>query len=193
MLDFSSDSSTEINVFTNVQWIKEKYNGSYFKFLEDPEGCDICIVNSGYELMNAQCLRINIDRYEDGADVLIPECYMEAYLDLLQKFNPDICGIGMADIMDVMNASRGSLVEYMKMDIVSDNEIEHIDEFRKILKGGACSGSAVLFVSQKDYEKLNNFSGALEELYENLEIIMFTPSGKDYKLDNHVEVFVFKR
>lgn len=192
MLDFTVDSPMKINVFTNIQWIKEKYKESYFKFLESPEESDICIVDSRYESNNVSGLKINIDKCDDEADAFIPENYIEAYLDLLQKFDPDICSIGMADITDIMGAAKGTLVEYMKIDITSDNELEYISEFNKSLKGGAFKGSAVLFVSEKDYVKLNNYGNVLEELYENIDIVMFAPSGKNKDSGRYAEVFIFK-
>jgi len=64
LLDFTVDYCEGIRVFTNVEYIKEKYNNRYFKFEERCEESDIFIVDINYILRDDSKVNINIDKYD---------------------------------------------------------------------------------------------------------------------------------
>jgi len=192
LLDFTMDYFEGIRVFTNVEYIKEKYSNSGFEFVEECEKSDISIVDSNYILKDDSKFKINIDKYDSHANAFISKHHITDYLDLLEKFNPNVCGIGMADIEDVKLATKGVLTEHIILEITSDDELENIAEFKKNLKGGNFKGSAILFLSVKDYSKLNSYREVIVKLYENIDIVLFTPSKKEETEEKYVELFIFK-
>jgi len=192
LLDFTVDYFEGIRVFTNVEYIKEKYINSCFEFVEEYEKSDICIVDSNYILKDDSKFKINIDKYDSHANAFISNHHITDYLDLLEKFNPNVCGIGMADIEDVKLSTKGILTEHIIFKITSDDELENIAEFKKNLKGGNFKGSAILFLSVKDYSKLNRYGEVLVKLYGNIDIVLFTPSKKEETEEKYVEIFIFK-
>jgi hypothetical protein len=98
----------------------------------------------------------------------------------------------MADIADVKLATKGILTEHIILEITSDDELENIAEFKKNLKGENFKGSAILFLSIKDYSKLNGYGEVIVKLYGNLDIVLFTPSKKEETEEKYVELFIFK-
>lgn len=193
MLDFAVDYCFAIKVFTNVEWVKEKYKNSCFEFVGDCKDSDICILDSNYKVNEESKFIINIEKFNDGVDAFISQCYIEAYLNLIEKFDPDVCGIGMADFSDIRAVTKGSLIEYLKLNIVSDDEMKYISDFKNKIKGASFEGSTILFISQTDLLKLHNYSKVIEELYRNMDIVILMPSIKNIEIGKYVELFVFKK
>lgn len=79
-------------------------------------------MDCNYILEDDSKFKINIDEYDLHANVFISKHHIKAYLNLMEKFNQNVCGIGMADIEDVKLATKGILTEHIMLKIVSDDE-----------------------------------------------------------------------
>lgn len=87
-----------IRIFTNVDFIKEKYNNDYFEFVEDFDESDIAILDNNYVFKGYSNLKINIEKLDFNVDAFINKNYIIPYLNLLKKFDLNTYNIQMADI-----------------------------------------------------------------------------------------------
>ena len=125
-ISISDDDMNGIKIFTNVEWIKEEYSNSYFEFVEQDNESDISIVDLDDICTDNVAIKINIDKYDSNIDAFISKQHIRAYLELLRKFDPEVYAIGMADITDVITATKGVLKEYVTFKLSSDNILENI-------------------------------------------------------------------
>ena len=192
MIEFLDDYFDNIKIFTNVEFIKLKYNNDYFEFIDDCNLSDISIVDYNYKIEGNSNVKINIDKYDSNTDAFIDRDFIIAYLDLLKKFDSNVCGISMADITDVITATKGILIEHINFKLNSNIKLEDIERFKKKLKGGNFKGSIILFLCINDYLIMDKIIKEIEELYINTEIVILKPIIEEIKEGNYIEVFVFK-
>ena len=192
-ISISDDDMNGIKIFTNAEWIKEEYSNSYFEFVEQDNESDISIVDLDDICTDNVAIKINIDKYDSNIDAFISKQHIRAYLELLRKFDPEVYGIGMADITDVIMATKGVLKEYVTFKLSSDNILENIEEFKKRLRGGNLKGSAIIFLSITDLLILDRCVKDIVELYKNLDIVMLLPNKKEEeKKEKYLELFIFE-
>lgn len=197
LLDFELDESDfKIRCYTNVKWINEKFKNRQLKFVAEFKDSDICIVDRNYEFMEEDSksnLKINVDELSDRVDAFISQDHIEAYLDMIEKYESEDYGVGMADFNDIKAVTKGSLIEYIKINLNSDDEAENIEKFKKSFKAAEFEVGVILFVSIKNLNRLSNFSNVLEGIYTNMEAVIMTPSKRLSHADNYAEAFVFKK
>jgi len=126
-------------------------------------------------------------------DAFISQDYIVSYLDLIEKYELEDHGVGMADFNDIKTVTNGSLIEYIKIKLNNDDETEGIEEFKKSFKPAEFNGGVILFVSVKNFKRLSNFADILEDIYPNMDKVIMTPTKRVSHADNYVEVFVFKK
>jgi hypothetical protein len=196
VLNFEFDESDlKVTCYTNVEWIKEKYKHRKLNFVEELKDCDICIVDSYYELKDdyRSSIKINIDHLSNNADAYISPDHIVYFLNLIEKYESEDYGIGMTDFNDIKAVTKGSLIEYVKINLNSDDEREGIEEFRRSLKPDQFNVGVILFVSLKNSNRLFNFTKVLEDIYPHMEAVVMTPDKRENNAENYVEVFVFKK
>ncbi|MGH4137705.1 hypothetical protein [Clostridium sp.] len=197
MLDFELDESDfKIRCYTNVKWINEKFKHRQLKFVAECKDSDICIVDRNYEFTEEDSksnLKINVDELSGRVDAFVSQDHIEAYLDMIEKCESEDYGVGMADFNDIKAVTNGSLIEYIKINLNSDDEVECIEQFKKSFKPAEFDVGVILFVSIKNLNSLSNLSNVLEGIYPNMEAVIMTPDRRVSHMDNYVEVFVFKK
>ncbi|WP_307992309.1 hypothetical protein [uncultured Clostridium sp.] len=197
MLDFElDDSNFKIRCYTNVKWINEKFKHRQLKFVAECKDSDICIVDRNYEFMEEDSksnLKINVDELSDRVDAFISKDHIEAYLDMIEEYESEDYGVGMADFSDIKAVTKGSLIEYVKINLNSADEAEDIKKFKKSFETADFEVGVILFVSTKHLNRLSNFSNVLEGIYPNMEAVIMTPVKKVSNKGNYAEVFVFKK
>lgn len=197
MLDFQLDECDfKLRCFTNVEWINEKFKHRQLKFVAECKNSDICIVDSNYEFKeeHAKCsIKINIDELNSSVHAFISADYIEAYLDMIERYESEDYGAGMADFNDIKEVTKGSLIEYVKINLNSDDEAECIEQFKKSFKPTEFDVGVILFVSIKNLNRLYNLSNILAGIYPNMEAAIMTPVQRVSHTDNYVEVFIFKK
>lgn len=197
MLDFELDESDfKIRCYTNVKWINEKFKHRQLKFVDKCKDSDICIVDRNYEFTEEDSnsnLKINVYELSDMVDAFVSQHHIEAYLDMLEKYESEYYGVGMADFNDIKAVTKGSLIEYIKINLNSDDEAKNIEKFKKSFKSEEFEVGVILFVSIKNFNMLSNLSNVLEGIYTNMEAVIMTPGRSVSHEDNYAEVFVFKK
>lgn len=135
LLDFQLDElDFKLICFTNIEWINEKFKHRQLKFITELRGCDICIVDRNYEFTKEDPksnLKINVDELSSRVDAFIGQNHIEAYLGMIEKYESEDYGVGMTDFNDIKAATKGSLIEYVKINLISDDEVEGIEELKK--------------------------------------------------------------
>lgn len=169
MLEFKLDEHDfKIKCFTNVEWISEKFKHRQLKFVAKCEDSDICIVDSNYKFKegkNLWNLKINVDELSGKVDAFISSYYIEAYLEMIERYESKEYGVGMADFIDIKEVTRGSLFQYQKLNLNSDDETEGIEELTKSLKIVEFNVGVIPFVSIKNLKRLINYQNVLKEIY----------------------------
>lgn len=196
LLDFQLDEPDfKLRCFTNIEWINEKFKHRQLKFVTELRGCDICIVDRNYDFTEEDFkdnLKINVDELSSSVDAFISQKYIEAYLDMLEKYESEDYGVGMVDFNDIKSLTKGSLIEYLKINLNCD-ESEGIGKLKKSFKPAENDVGVILFVSIKDLNRLSNLSNALQSIYPNMDAVIMTPVKRVTYTDNYAEVFVFKK
>lgn len=197
MLDFELDESDfKIRCYTNVKWINEKFKHRQLKFVDEYKDGDICIVDRNYKFIDEDSnrnLKINVDELSDRVDAFVSQDHIEAYLDMIEKYESEDYGVGMADFNDIKAVTKGSLIEYIKINLNSDDEAENVEKFKKSFKAEEFEVWVILFVSIKDLNMLSNLSNVLEGIYTNMEAVIMTPAKMVSHENNYAEAFVFKK
>lgn len=197
MFDFELDESDfKIRCYTNVKWINEKFKHRQLKFVAECKDSDICIVDRSYEFMEEDSksnLKINVDELSNRVDAFVGQDHIEAYLDMIEKYESEDYGVGMADFKDIKAVTKGSLIEYIKIKLNSDDEAENIERFKKSFKAAEFEVGVILFVSSRHLNMLSKLSNVLEGIYTNMEAVIMTPVKMVSHEDNYAEVFVFKK
>ncbi|SHF43259.1 hypothetical protein [Caloramator proteoclasticus] len=197
MLDFELDEEDfKIKCYTNVKLIYEKFKHKQLKFVAECKDSDICIVDRNYEFTEEDSkgkLKINVDELSSSVDAFISQDHIEAYLDMIEKYESDDYGVGMADFYDIKSVTKGSLIEYIKINLNSDDKAEDIEKFKKSFKASEFEVGVILFVSIKDLNRLSNFSNVLQSIYPNMDAVIMTPAQNVNYTDKYAEVFVFKK
>jgi len=195
LLDFELDESDfKIRCYTNVKWINEKFKHRQLKFVTECKDSDICIVDRNYEFMEEDSksnLKINVDELSGRVDAFVSQDHIEAYLDMIEKYESEDYGVGMVDFNNIKAVTKGSLIEYIKIN--RDDEAEDIEKFKKSFKAAEFEVGVILFVSIKNLSRLFNFSNVLQGIYTNMEAVIMTPVKRRSNEDNYAEVFVFKK
>lgn len=195
LLDFQLDEPDfKLKCFTNIEWINEKFKHRQLKFVSELRGCDICIVDRNYDFTedSKDNLKINVDELSSSVDAFISQKYIEAYLDMLEKYESEDYGVGMVDFIDIKSLTKGSLIEYLKINLNCD-ESEGIEKIKKSFKPSENNVGVILFVSIKDLNRLSNLSNALQSIYPNMDAVIMTPVKKVIYTDKYAELFVFKK
>lgn len=197
MLNFELDESDfKIRCYTNVKWINEKFKHRQLKFVAECKNSDICIVDRNYVFMEEDSksnLKINVDELSGRVDAFISQDHIEAYLDMIEKYESEDYGVGMVDFNDIKAVTKGSLIEYIKINLNRYDEAKDIEKFKKSFKAAEFEVGVILFVSIKNLNRLFNFSNVLQYIYTNMEAVIMTPVKKVSHEDNYAEVFVFKK
>lgn len=181
-----------IRIFTNVDFIKEKYNNDYFEFVEDFDESDIAIVDNNYVFKGYSNLKINIEKLDLNVDAFINKNYIIPYLNLLKKFDLNTYNIQMADITDVIKVTRGSLDYYIKLELNKDYNTDDLLIKLKDLEYKNINGSAIVFLYSDNYLILDKLVKKFANLYENFDIVVLKSSKIDIKDNEYIEVFIFK-
>lgn len=196
LLDFEfGDSTFKLKCFTNVTWLYDKFKHRTLNFIDDYKDSDICIVDNNYQFKEenyASNFKINIDELRSSADAFISSDYIECYLDMIEKYESEDYGVGMADFTDIKSVTKGSLIEYVKINLNSNDELESVEEFKKSLQSTEFNVGVILFVSIKNLGRLFNLSENLKVIYPNMTAVIMTPAKMRENMDNYIEVFVFK-
>lgn len=196
LLDFQLDESDfKLRCFTNIEWINEKFKHRQLKFVTELAGCDICIVDRNYDFKEEDSkgnLKINVDELSSSVDAFISQDHIEDYLDMIEKYESEDYGVGMVDFNDIKAITKGSLIEYLKINLNCD-ESKCIEKLKKSFKSVESDLGVILFVSIKDLNRLSNLSKALQSIYPNMDAVIMTPVKKVIYTDNYAEVFVFKK
>lgn len=197
MLDFElGEFDFKVRCFTNVKWLNEKFKHRQLKFVDECRDSDICIVDRNYELMEEDFksnLKINVDEPSGSVDAFISQDHIEAYLDMIEKYELEDYGIGMVDFNDIKAVTKGSLIEHAKINLNSADEAKCIEHFKRSFKPTEFDVGVILFVSIKNLYMLSKLSNVLEGIYTNMEAVIITPAKRVNYVDNYVEVFVFKK
>lgn len=197
MLDFGScELCFKVRCYTNINWIYEKFKNSNIKFVDKLEESDMCIVDKNYKFVNEDInssLKISIDGVDDKVDAFIDRNNIEAYLNIIDKYESEKYEVGIADFNDIKEVTRGSLIEYVKININNNSNNKDIEEFRKSFKQCEVNVDVIVFSSFKELDKLSNFLDALEDVYSIMNIVIMTLVDMENQKDNYVEVFVFKK
>lgn len=197
MLDFELDESDyKIRCYTNVKWINEKFKHRQLKFVAECKDSDICIVDRNYEFMEEDSksnLKINVDELSGRVDAFVSQDHIVAYLDMIEKYESEDYGVGMADFNDIKAVTKGNLIQYIKIKLNSDDEAENMEKFKKSFKATEFEVGVILFVSIKHLNRLSNLSNVLEGIYTNMEAVIMTPVKRVSHEDNYAEAFVFKK
>ena len=197
LLDFQlNESDFKVRCFTNVEWVNEKFKHRQLKFVAECKDANICIMNSNYEFKgedSTYSIKINIDELSSSVDAFISQDYIEAYLDMIEKYESEDYYVGMVDFNDIKAVTKGSLFEHVKINLNSNDEAEGIEEFKKSFKPAEFEVGIILFVSIKNLNRLSNFADILEGIYPNMEAVIMAPAKRVSYTDNYVEVFVFKK
>ena len=196
MLDFDleiDESAFKLKCFTNVGWIKDKFKYRKLIFTDECEKSDICIVDSNFKFKEKtrNMLKISIDELSDDVDTLIGRDYIEAFLDMIEKYGSEDYGVGMVDFNDIKMVTQGKLIEYLKLTLNSDDETECIEEFRKSLICRELFGGLIFFATKKNLKTLSDYCEILNELYSNMDKVIMTPITTTAHLENYIELFVF--
>ena len=135
MLDFESCKLCfKIICYTNIKWIYEKFKNSNIKFVDKFEESDICIVDKNYKFVDKDInssLSISIDKLNDKVDAFIDRNNIEAYLNIIDKYESEKYEAGMADFSDIKEITRGSLIEYVKININNNSNNIDIEDFKR--------------------------------------------------------------
>lgn len=196
MFNDLEEFNDNIKIFTNIDFIKEKYNNDYFEFVEEFNESEISILDSSYKFENNSSLKINIDEFKSNVDAFIDKDNIIAYLDLIEKFDFEICGIKMADITDVMKVTKGTLEKYIKLELNKNSNIDDmIDKFKELEDENInkdINGSAIIFFYLDNYLILDEFIKKFDSLYKNLNVVILKAEKIDIKNNEYIEVFIFK-
>lgn len=197
MLDFGScELDFKVKCYTNIKWIYEKFKNSNIKFVYKFEESDICIVDKNYKFVGEDInssFKISIDGVNDKVDAFIDRNNIEAYLNIIDKYESGNYEVGMADFSDIKEVTRGSLIEYVKININNNSNYIELEEFRKSFKQREVNVDAILVTSFKDLDKLANYVNTLEDIYSNMNIVIITLVDMENQKGNCIEVFLFKK
>jgi len=197
LLNFELDESDfKIRCYTNVKWINEKFKHRQLKFVAECKDSDICIIDRNYEFMEKDSksnLKINVDELSGRVDAFVSQDHIEAYLGMIEKYESEDYGVGMIDFNDIKAVTKGSLIEYIKINLNRDDEAEDIEKFKKSFKAAEFEVGVILFVSIKNLNRLFNFSNDLQGIYTNMEAVIMPPVKRKSNENNYAEVFVFKK
>lgn len=196
MLDFDNlDLDCRIKIFSNIEWIRNRFADSYLRFIDDIEKSDMCILNKDYrenKIKSDKMLVIRTYDSEDTESIYINEEFIVNFLNFIERFESQKYGVGMVGFSDIKEVARGKLVKYFNSDIYSETIEDNKQKFVEVLDKLEDPSSMLLYYSQKELTILWDFAKIIEDKFSNIKCVVMTPAKKNNDLEQYMELYVFK-